>query len=174
MTGNGWLRSRLALGASFLRLIAAVTPVPETELRATLDRLAAAELMFSRSTPPDASYTFKHALLRDAAYESLLKAQRQQLHASIADVLAAEFPEAKRWAKASMRSWRGLRRDGRSSTPRALGPFDVAVELALQRFVLPTVLKADDVVGSDRLVDRHRRIMLLGLLRRLCHILRAS
>ena len=63
-------------------MIAAVTPVPETELRATLDRLAAAELMFSRSTPPDASYTFKHALLRDDADESLLKAQRQQLHAT--------------------------------------------------------------------------------------------
>src|SRR5215208_7744011 len=42
--------------------------------------------------------------------------------------------------------------------------------MALQRFVLPTVLKADDVVGSDRLVDRHRRLMLLGLRRRLCHI----
>src|SRR5829696_6490752 len=42
--------------------------------------------------------------------------------------------------------------------------------MALQRFVPPTVLKADDVVRSDRLVDRHRRLMLLGLRRRLCHI----
>src|SRR5215217_9504752 len=42
--------------------------------------------------------------------------------------------------------------------------------MALQRFVLPTVLKADDVVGSGRLVDRHRRLMLLGLRRRLCDI----
>src|SRR5829696_7468912 len=42
--------------------------------------------------------------------------------------------------------------------------------MALQRFVLPTVLKADDVVGSERLVDRHRRLMLLGLRRRLCNI----
>src|SRR5215208_5792663 len=42
--------------------------------------------------------------------------------------------------------------------------------MALHRFVPPTVLKADDVVRSDRLVDRHRRLMLLGLRRRLCHI----
>src|SRR5829696_3007463 len=42
--------------------------------------------------------------------------------------------------------------------------------MALQRFVPPTVLEADDVVGSDRLVDRRRRLMLLGLRRRLCHI----
>ena len=54
-------------------LLAAVSPLPEAELRAALDRLAAAELVFARGEPPEASYSFKHALVRDAAHESLLK-----------------------------------------------------------------------------------------------------
>ena len=74
-------------------LLAAVSPVPEPELRAALDRLAAAELVFARGEPPEASYSFKHALVRDAAHESLLKAQRQELHARIARVLEERFPE---------------------------------------------------------------------------------
>jgi hypothetical protein len=74
-------------------LLAAVSPFPEPELRAALDRLAAAELVFSRGVPPEASYTFKHALVRDAAHESLLKAQRQQLHGLIVRVLEERFPE---------------------------------------------------------------------------------
>ena len=73
-------------------LLAAISPVPEPELKAALDRLAAAELVFARGEPPDASYTFKHALVRDAAYESLLKAERQKLHARIGDVLERASP----------------------------------------------------------------------------------
>jgi predicted ATPase len=73
-------------------LLAAVSSLPEIELRGALDRLAAAELVFRRGVPPDARYSFKHALVRDAAHESLLKAQRQQLHARIARVLAEHFP----------------------------------------------------------------------------------
>ncbi len=54
-------------------LLAAISPVPEAELRAALGRLIAAELVFARGEPPEASYTFKHALVRDAAHESLLR-----------------------------------------------------------------------------------------------------
>ena len=74
-------------------LLAAVSPVPEPELRAALDRLAAAELVFARGEPPEAGYSFKHALVRDAVHESLLKAERQRLHARIARVLEERFPE---------------------------------------------------------------------------------
>jgi predicted ATPase len=74
-------------------LLAAVSLSPEAELRTALDRLAAAELVFSRGTPPEATYAFKHALVRDAAHESLLNAQRQQLHGRIAQVLEQRFPE---------------------------------------------------------------------------------
>jgi class 3 adenylate cyclase/predicted ATPase len=74
-------------------LLAAVSPSPEGELQAALDRLAAAELVFARGTPPEASYAFKHALVRDAAHECLLKVQRQHLHGRIARVLEERFPE---------------------------------------------------------------------------------
>ena len=74
-------------------LLAAVSPVPEPELRAALERLAAAELLFARGEPPEAAYTFKHALVRDAAHESLLRTQRRELHARIVGVLEERFPE---------------------------------------------------------------------------------
>ncbi|WP_159718583.1 ATP-binding protein [Geminicoccus flavidas] len=73
-------------------LLAAVSPVPELELQAALDRLTTAELVFAQGEPPEASYAFKHALVRDAAHESLLKAERQRLHARIVRVLEGNFP----------------------------------------------------------------------------------
>jgi class 3 adenylate cyclase/predicted ATPase len=70
-------------------LLAAIADRPEPALAATLDRLTAAELIFCRGSPPEARYTFKHALVQDAAYRSLLKSKRQQLHARIAEALEA-------------------------------------------------------------------------------------
>ena len=75
-------------------LLAAVSPVPKLELRAALDRLAAAELVFARGEPPDAVYAFKHALVRDAAHESLLRSRRQQLHGAVVQALEQQVPEA--------------------------------------------------------------------------------
>ena len=74
-------------------LLAAVVSMPEAELAAALDRLVAAELVFRRGLPPAATYVFKHALVRDAAYESLLKRRRQELHARIATSIEARFPQ---------------------------------------------------------------------------------
>ena len=70
-------------------LLAAVAERPPGELTAALDKLATAELVFRRGTPPEARYTFKHALVRDAAYESLLRSRRQALHRRLLDVLEA-------------------------------------------------------------------------------------
>ncbi len=72
------------------RLIARIARLPEARLIHALDQLAAAELVFRRGVPPDATYMFKHALVRDAAYESLLKGRRQALHAQILEVLEAD------------------------------------------------------------------------------------
>jgi predicted ATPase len=58
-----------------------------------LAQLVRAELIFRRGTPPDAEYTFKHALAQDAAYSTLLRGRRQQLHARIAATLEDQFPE---------------------------------------------------------------------------------
>ena len=83
-----------ALGREFSHeLLAAVVPHSEERLRDALDQLVEAELVFRRGTPPEASYTFKHALVQDAAYESLLRSRRQQLHARIAQILEERFPE---------------------------------------------------------------------------------
>jgi class 3 adenylate cyclase len=70
-------------------LLAAVTPLSEDKLGEALDQLVTSELVFRRGTPPDATYSFKHALVQDAAYQSLLRSRRQQLHARIAKALEA-------------------------------------------------------------------------------------
>jgi class 3 adenylate cyclase/predicted ATPase len=74
-------------------LIQPVVRRPEPELETALDRLTDAGLLFCRGNPPHSSYLFKHALVQDAAYTTLLRARRQQLHAEIAVALEAEFPE---------------------------------------------------------------------------------
>jgi class 3 adenylate cyclase/tetratricopeptide (TPR) repeat protein len=83
-----------AIGREFAHaLLATVLPKPEGELGPALDRLMAAGLLFRRGVPPHATYLFKHVLVRDAAYGSLLRNQRQQLHALIAAAIETQFPE---------------------------------------------------------------------------------
>jgi class 3 adenylate cyclase/tetratricopeptide (TPR) repeat protein len=74
-------------------LVAAIADCDEAALQQGLVRLVDAELVYVRGEPPEATYTFKHALVQEAAYESLLRRTRQQLHGRIADVLVARFPE---------------------------------------------------------------------------------
>lgn len=82
------------LGREFpYRLIAAVAETPANRLRAALAQLTAAELIFGRGEPPEATYTFKHALVQDAAYDSLLRSRRQALHQRVATVLTESFPD---------------------------------------------------------------------------------
>ncbi len=83
-----------ALGREFPHaLLAAVAGRPEPELLSALDQLVASELVFRRGVSPEATYSFKHALVQDAAYGTLLKSRRQHLHARIAKVLEEQFPE---------------------------------------------------------------------------------
>jgi hypothetical protein len=79
-----------AIGREFsFSLIAAVSGTPEHELVTALAKLVAAELIFQRGVPPDATYRFKHALVQDAAYASLLRSRRRALHAAIVKELVA-------------------------------------------------------------------------------------
>jgi class 3 adenylate cyclase/predicted ATPase len=83
-----------ALGREFsYELVRAVSPLGEAQLLTALDRLTASELVFRRGTGPDAIYVFKHALVQDAAHDSLLKSKRQELHAQIARVIETRFPD---------------------------------------------------------------------------------
>ena len=83
-----------ALGRSFSHeVISAVAQTPQQRVDDALEQLVNAELIFRRGTPPDAEYTFKHALVQDAAYGTLLRSRRQQLHARIASTLESQFPD---------------------------------------------------------------------------------
>ncbi len=73
-------------------LLRAVASSPEAELQDALIQLVNSEMIFARGSAPEATYTFKHALVRDAAYSTLLRAKRQQIHARIARVIEARYP----------------------------------------------------------------------------------
>jgi predicted ATPase len=83
-----------AIGREFsYALLRTVSRLPEDELQVLLARLVASELVFQRGTPPDAVYSFKHALVQDTAHSSLLRSTRQRLHARIAKALLTHSPE---------------------------------------------------------------------------------
>jgi class 3 adenylate cyclase/tetratricopeptide (TPR) repeat protein/ABC-type transport system involved in cytochrome c biogenesis ATPase subunit len=83
-----------AIGREFSHaLLASVARKPDTELASALDRLVQAGLLFRQGVPPHASYLFKHALVQDAAYGTLLREKRRALHARIAETLESQFAE---------------------------------------------------------------------------------
>src|SRR6202042_200310 len=82
------------LGRDFAyALLRDVAQIDELALQASLDRLGDADLLFVEGVPPQANYRFKHALIQDAAYESLLKSRRQALHRRAAEALLAANAE---------------------------------------------------------------------------------
>jgi predicted ATPase len=82
------------LGREFsYELLQAISPLDEPTLQHGLSQLVEAELLYRRGLPPQVIYTFKHALIQEAAYQSLLKRTRQEYHQLIAHVLAERFPQ---------------------------------------------------------------------------------
>ena len=87
------------IGGEFsYRLLHAVLLIADEDLQSTLHRMTDAELVYVRGIPPDATYQFKHALIREAAYDALLRSRRKDLHSRIAEVLVERFPERVRSA----------------------------------------------------------------------------
>jgi class 3 adenylate cyclase/tetratricopeptide (TPR) repeat protein len=83
-----------AIGREFSwRLLEAVSPIQGAALQDALGHLMAAELIHARGAPPDATYVFKHALVQDTAYASLLRSRRQRIHADIARALDEHFAD---------------------------------------------------------------------------------
>jgi hypothetical protein len=83
-----------AIGREFdYELLSEVAGLPDTQLRHSLSQLEAAGLVFRRGAPPEASYIFKHALVRDAAHDSMLNSRRRQLHARIAEAIERHHSE---------------------------------------------------------------------------------
>jgi class 3 adenylate cyclase/tetratricopeptide (TPR) repeat protein len=120
-----------AIGREFeYTLLESVARLPDAELREGLGRLVDAELIYQRGLPPRALYTFKHALVQDTAYASLLKSQRKDLHGRVADALEARFPE--RVAREPEVLARHCEASGR--TRQAIAHYQEAGERAAQRF----------------------------------------
>ena len=83
-----------AIGREFsYALLSAVSRIPDEELQSALAHLVASELVLQRGSPPDAIYSFKHALVQEAAHGSMLRNTRQQLHAQLVEALEIHFPE---------------------------------------------------------------------------------
>jgi predicted ATPase len=94
VTAKGIAQIGAIIGRQFsYELLQAIAPVEAATLQRELGRLIEAELVYQRGLPPQATYTFKHALVQDAAYQSLLKSTRQQYHQRIAQVLEEQFAE---------------------------------------------------------------------------------
>jgi class 3 adenylate cyclase/tetratricopeptide (TPR) repeat protein len=81
------------IGGEFsYELIRAVHPIAETDLEEALRTMADRDLLYVRGIAPEAIYQFKHALIRDAAYEALLKSRRKELHRQVAHTIEEKFP----------------------------------------------------------------------------------
>ena len=96
-TVKGLAQLGATLGREFsYELLQAVSPWDEATLQQGLHQLVEVEFLYQRGVPPQATYLFKHALIQDAAYQSLLRSTRQQYHQRIAQVVEARFPETAR------------------------------------------------------------------------------
>ena len=83
-----------AIGREFsYELLRAITPMSEAELHHALALLVEAELLYQRGLPPRANYVFKHSMIQEAAYRSLLRSKRREYHRQIAEVLRSQFPQ---------------------------------------------------------------------------------
>jgi class 3 adenylate cyclase/tetratricopeptide (TPR) repeat protein len=129
-------------------LLHAVHPLAEGDLQSALAKLAEAELIYTRGIAPDATYTFKHALIQDAAYEALLKTRRSELHRKVAQTITEEFVEvaeahpevlARHWTEAgeiefAIAAWSqaGRAAEARNAFGEALESYQQAVALTSQ------------------------------------------
>src|SRR5882762_7285050 len=94
VTAKGVAQMSATIGRQFVYdLLQAVSQLDASTLQRQLGRLVEAEIVYQRGLPPQSTYMFKHALIQDAAYQSLLKSTRQQYHQRIAQVLEEQFPE---------------------------------------------------------------------------------
>lgn len=178
-----------ALGREFTyELLRAVCPLDETELRRELTKLIQAEILFAKGRPPQSSYLFKHALIQDAAYQSLLKTRRREFHWIIAQVLEKQFPgKAEREPELFARhcSEAGLTREAlvwwekagaqaleRSAVAEAIGHVTTGLRLVREQeesaerdlqevrlqLLLSVGLMATEGYGSSRLPAIHARV----------------
>jgi class 3 adenylate cyclase/predicted ATPase len=163
-----------AIGREFSHmLLAALVQKPEAELDSDLDRLIAAGLLFRQGIPPYANYLFKHALVQDVAYSTMLREPRRVLHARIAEILESQFAEiaesqpellARHYTKAGLieKSARLWGKAGRRSQERS-----ALVEAAEQ---LGQALAQIATLPSTPELRREQIILQVALLNTLMHV----
>ena len=142
-------------------LLAAVADLDEGELLRQLDRLCAAELLFRPGDPPRATYRFKHALVRDVAYESLLRSRRRAVHAGL--LAALERGAATAGAEDMARHAAGA-----EAWAKALHHYGAAARTALERGADAEglALAAKAIAAGDRLIgDPTAEIAMIDLRR---------
>src|SRR5262249_37667487 len=126
-------------------LLSAIAGVDEETVNAELAKLMRAEILYQKGRPPQSSYIFKHSLLEDALYNSLVKNKRRQFHGMIAETLEARFPQTVAtqpeliahhlseagFTERSIRYWRsaGLRSQEQFANVEAIGHFSKGLEL---------------------------------------------
>ena len=128
------------------QILSSIVSLSPKELDIALDRLTSAELIFCRGMPPEANYTFKHALVRDAAANSLLLSERRRIHAGIAEALATSSPpgapeliaqhaEAAGMGETAIEKWLQAGHDAadRYANVEAISYFERALKLVLSR-----------------------------------------
>lgn len=133
-----------AIGRSFpYRLLLAVAGMPEHGLRPILDQLTHSQILLQRGEWPEVTFTFRHALIQDAAYDTMLASRARALHARIAEVVAERFPDlaatrpevlAQHYARAAMpaearNQWRRAAEQAiaRSATVEAVAHLEAAL-----------------------------------------------
>jgi predicted ATPase len=143
---KGLAQLAATLGREFsYELLYAVSPWDAGTLQQGLQQLVEAEFLYQRGLPPQATYLFKHALIQDAAYQSLLRSTRQQYHQRIAQVVEERFPElcktqpellAQHYTEAGLAEqaigyWRqaGQQASDRSANVEAISHFTTGIEL---------------------------------------------
>jgi class 3 adenylate cyclase/tetratricopeptide (TPR) repeat protein len=130
-------------------LLSAISAIPEGDLQSALAKLADAEIIYTRGIPPEATYSFKHALIQDTAYEALLKSRRRELHRAVAKTIEGEFRGvADERSEMLARHWAGAGESERAITAwqkageqaRARGAFVEAEEAYRQALLILNTL----------------------------------
>lgn len=175
------------------QMIRAITGLSDDDLTSELDQLVSAEIVYREGTPPEALYTFKHALIQDAAYDSLLTANRRENHLNIAKVMESDFPETKEstpevlahhfteagethqgihyWLQA------GQKAQGQSANNEAISHFEAGLRLVQTiedeqkleelemgfRFPLIAVLMGARGYAAPEIEPHHKRVQAIGM-----------
>ncbi len=154
-------------------LLFAMSMMPDSDLQSALAKLGDAELVHARGIPPEADYTFRHALIQDAAYEALLKSRRRELHRRVAVAMTETFPKlAETQLEVVARHWTEA-----GDTKKAIAAWRKAGDVAFKRYAFTEAENAYrhalDLIRAQA-ESRERDAQELELMNRLIPVLQLA